>query len=340
VQWVVPSASDTWVTDKNTAYVEALAALGQSMDDISHNTTNDPGVAQMATQNYNKAVDAARQLAERLSPNSSGLDGTVQRLLQEPITQAHGLIPLPVDPAQKANGAAHNFCISAAPTLRKFPFQSSSEDARLDEFARLFAPGTGSVWKLEADEFAESVVKDGAQWKPKEGAKLQISQGWLNFLNRAQAVTDAFFPKGATQPQLLFTLRPKLDPAYQSVVLEIDGRAYEWKNSLQKQFSWPASPGGTGGGAVGRAVTGGVSIPFASEDGTWAVFRLMRDAEPRLPGSRIVEWKYLRSGVGRSEALSIPVRLEFVEFPGGADVFNAKFFDGLQCAGRAVQQVQ
>jgi type VI secretion system protein ImpL len=342
VQYVVSGQSDTWVSDKNNAYIDALAQLGSSMDAIAQATNPDPALIQTANLNKDKAVAAAFQLEKWLSPNSNGLDAIVQRLLDEPITQAKSLIPRTVDITLQINGAAQHFCAGNSSIFRKFPFQPSTEDVSLDEFSRLFAPGSGSVWKFQADNLADSVIKDGTQWKAKDGAKLQISAGMLNFLKSAQAVTDAFFPNGASQPQLRYTLRPKLDPAYQNafIELDVDGQSYQWKNSLQKQFTWPASPGGSGGGAVGRVVTGGVSIPFASRGGPWAVFRLMRDAEPRLLGSKIVEWKNLRGGDGRLESMSVPVRLEFVEFPGGADVFNPKFFDGLQCTAKAVQQLQ
>jgi len=341
VQSVVPPVSDVWVTDKNLAYVDALAQLGQSMDQIAHNTTSDPAVYQAAAQNYLKALAAARQLEEHLSPNTNGLDTTVVRLLEQPIDQAHALIPTPVDPAQKVNGTARAFCNSIAGTLRKFPFQPSTVDVSLDEFSRLFAPGSGSIWKFQADALADSVVKDGAQWKAKDGAKLPPTGEMINFLNRAQAITDAFFPKGSSQPQFFYTLRPKLDPAYQNafVHLEVDGQVFEWTNAVQHQFSWPAASGGTGG-AVGRVKIGAVSVPFASRGGAWALFHILRDAEPRLPGSKIVEWKNLRGGDGRLDSLSVPVRLEFVDFPNGADVFHPKFFDNLQCGGKAVQQLQ
>jgi type VI protein secretion system component VasK len=340
VQWVVPAASETWVTDKNNAYVDALAQLGHSMQEISRGGELDPAIPQTANQNYDKALAAARQLEQRLAPNSNGVDDSVQRLLAEPIVQTQRFIPMPVDPTGKINGAARNFCASISSTLHKYPFQQSTVDAQINELSRLFAPASGEVWKFEADKLADLVIKDGGRWKAKDGAKVAITSGMLNFLNRAQAVSDAFFANGANQPQLLYTLRPKLDQAYKDafIELEMDGVAHQWKTSLQKQFMWPASPAASKLGAIGRVVTGSLSFPFASRGGPWAVFRMMGDAEPRAISSKIVEWKYLHSGDGRLEPITpAPVRLEIVEFPGGVDVFNPKFFEGLQCSGRAVQ---
>lgn len=345
VQQIVQPASDTWVYEKNKAYVDALADLGRSMDQIAHATTPDPAISQTATQNYDKALSAARQLREALAVTSGGPYASVQRLLEEPIIQAKYLIPTPVDITQKVNGAARRFCGSIDSTLRKYPFQPSTQEASLEEVAHLFAPGAGTVWKFEADNLADSVVKDGASWKAKDGAKVPPTAETLVFLNRAQTLTDAFFPAGASQPQLRYTLRPKLDPAFQNVFVEldVDGQPFQWKNSIQHQFNWPAS-GGSVAGAVGRVVTGdGVSFAFASYGGTWGVFHLMSEAQPRILGTKVVEWKYSRGG-GREDRPELikpaPVRLEFVDLPGGADVFNPKFFADFQCSGKAVQQLQ
>src|SRR3569833_584489 len=64
VHWVVPAGSATWVVDKNSAYIDALAALGHSMEEIDHAGANpDATLFQAASQNYDKALDAARLLA-------------------------------------------------------------------------------------------------------------------------------------------------------------------------------------------------------------------------------------------------------------------------------------
>jgi hypothetical protein len=61
------------------------------------------------------------------------------------------------------------------------------------------------------------------------------------------------------------------------------------------------------------------------------------DAEPRDLDSKLVEWRYTSSGVGRREPIDpAPVHLEIVE-PRGQDVFNPKFWDGLRCPSAAVQ---
>jgi type VI protein secretion system component VasK len=147
-------------------------------------------------------------------------------------------------------------------------------------------------------------------------------------------MTDAFYPAGAAQPQLTYTLRPS-GPRTSTVELDADGTHHQWTTSLQKQFAWPAAlPANQG--AVARLHTDSLVVAFASRPGLWGIFRVMGDAEPRPLASKLVEWKYLRGGNGRSEPFDPPVRLEIVEFPGGADIFNPIFFEGLRCPVNAV----
>ena len=346
VDWVVPPNSEVWVGDKNAPYIEALSQLAQSMEDIARTSANpDQAIHQSASQNYEKAMQAVRQLAQGFKPvGVEGVDAAVQRLLEEPIEHANAFIIKNMGDAEikKINGQLHVFCGQLKTTTRKYPFsQSSNGDTSLEELANAFAPVTGSVWKFQAQTLGDFTVKEGSQWKAKDPSKKPlVTPELLAFLNRAQGITDAFYPAGTAQAQLAFTLRPKLDSSFNDAILEldIDGRSYPWTTSLQKQFTWPAPPGTGNLGAVARVKAGNLTIPVASRGGLWGVFRIMGDAEPRQLNSRIVEWKYLRGGDGRLEPIQpAPVRIEIVDFPGGHDLFNPIYFDSFQCPALAVQ---
>ena len=121
------------------------------------------------------------------------------------------------------------------------------------------------------------------------------------------------------------------------VELEVDGQRHEWTTSLQAAFKWPAAPDAKQG-AVARIRNGALSVAFASRDGVWGILRIIGDAEKRPLSSKTIEWKYTRGRDGRPEAIEpAPVRLEIVEFPGGADLFNPRFYDRLQCPASAIQ---
>ena len=121
---VEPPGSDTWVVDKNAAYIEALAQLRHSMQDIADGgKTVDPAVSQAASQNYEKALDAVRQIARAFKPVGVGnLDATLVRLLEEPIRPVLRFIPKAIDPgieaANKANRDLRAFCTNHRATLQ------------------------------------------------------------------------------------------------------------------------------------------------------------------------------------------------------------------------------
>jgi type VI secretion system protein ImpL len=346
VDWVVPPGSDTWVTDKNAAYIDALSQLRHSMQDIAAQTgrAQDPAIYQTAAQNYDKAVDAVRQIAKGFKPVGVGnLDTTVEALLMAPIQSTKSFMRvINLDSPQPLNAALQAFCRSQHATLQKYPFQfSSSEELSPADLAAFVQPAAGAIWKFEQQSLGDLVVKDGNQWKAKDpGKKPQPTADLLVWLNRAESAADAFYPGGVAQPQLVYSLRPKLDPSFKDTLLEleIDGKSYPFSTPLQKQFVWPAPPGTPSPGAVARLRNAGFSAAFASRGGLWGIFRILGDAEPRDIGSKLVEWKYTSGGVGRKEPiLPGPVDLEIVSFPGGVDVFNPKFWTGLACPTQAAQ---
>jgi type VI secretion system protein ImpL len=346
VHMIEPAGGETWVVDKNAAYIEALAQLRHSMQDIAQGGRSpDPAVHQAAAANYDKAMEAVRQVARGFKAvGVGGLDGTVERLLAEPIRYTSPFIVRDIEKAGvgKINGDLRTFCISQKSTLGKYPFQPVGTDASLEEFDRIFHPGTGAIWRFQQQSLGELTVKENSLWKAKDPAKKpQVTQGMFDFLNRAEAVANVFYPVGAPQAHFTYTLRPQLDSRWKEFALlelEIDGQPYQWTNSLQHAFTWPSAPGAKNVGAVARlrTSTNGV-IPVASEGGIWGIFRVFGDAEPRDLGAKVVEWKYTRSGLGRKEQIDPPVNLQIVFAPGEADIFNPKFWESLRCPSAAVQ---
>lgn len=344
VHWVEPPGSETWVVEKNAAYIDALAQLRHSMQDIADGGgSQDPAVYQAAAQNADKALDAVRQIARGFKPvGVGGLDTTVQHLLEEPIQFAKSFIKN-LDKAlpDKINGELRSVCAGLTRTLRKYPFQPmSSDDATLDEFSAVFEPMKAAIWKFQQQFLGDFTVKEGSQWKSKDPSKKpQVTPELLGFLSRAQAIADALYATGAAPPQFTYTLRPKLDNRLKEFTLEmeIDGRPFQWTTSLQHPFNWPPAPGTKDAGAVvSLRTTSDVRIPIESRGGIWGIFRIFGDAEPRDVGAKVVEWRY--TSVGRREPISpAPVQLEIVGFPGGQDVFNPKFWDSLRCPATAVQ---
>ena len=341
VHEVVPPKSQLWVTEKISAYMDALARLRGAMQAIANSTDAQTRLAanQAASPIKESALDTVRQLAMRFHLN--GLDQDVQRLLREPIEQSAKFIqtdPVPIT-ANEINDKLRQLCKSAASVFEKFPFRGSSpQDATLEELSALFAPEAGQIWKFQMGSLAALTQLENSQWKLKDpSAKPQITPEMLAFLNRAQLVKDGFYPKGATRPQLTYSLRPELDSSFKgaTVEVEVDGQSHEWTTVFQKEFTWPAAAEKKPG-AIARVRTT-VAYAFTSHGGVWGIFRMMADAEPRAPKSPNIEWKYIRLGGQQDPIQPAPVRMSFPEFPNGIDVFHPQFLEGIKCPASAVR---
>jgi hypothetical protein len=232
------------------------------------------------------------------------------------------------------------FCSSFQPLLRKYPFNlSSSIDLPLRDFTDYFAPGQGAIWEFQSASLAELTILDGGVWKRNPASQqLKASQALLDFLNKAQQITKAFFPDGGVDPHLSYTLRQDLADPGQVIKLQIDGQAHEFGASagiLQHTFRWPAVPAQQG--AVAQSGTSKFSATFSAQAGVWSVFRMFGDAEPRELLQKTLVWKRTKGASGVSGPMDPPVTLELVGFPGNVDIFNPKFFADLKCPSKTAQ---
>jgi len=137
------------------------------------------------------------------------------------------------------------------------------------------------------------------------------------------------------QPKLKYVLRAVSGQAI-AIRVALDGDEFNSRNPLQKTFYWPA-PAGAKPGADGTVEAGAFSTGFGKFDGIWGVFRLFQNADERAYGTKLVTWSEIRGRGGAvAQKLNPPVKIEILDFPGGVDLFNPKFFEALQCPTRAV----
>jgi type VI protein secretion system component VasK len=300
---------------------------------------------QAASSARDKALETVRQLAQEFQPlGTDGIDAVVRDLLEQPIRGASAYIVTNPDKAAegKLNGQLAVLCAVMRPVLAKYPLsRGSSIDASLAELASLFAPQTGAVWKYHQESLAEFVVREGSRWVQKADVpKPRVSQAVLDMLNRSQQISNALYGAGAGQLSLHYTMRPVSGslPDQNSLEFNFDGRVTTFSkgNAFQRSFTWPPSAG-SGHRAQAKVVMPTFSAPFASGAGIWGVFRIFADAEPRALNEPNVEWKYSRVAGGEMAPMDPPVRMQFVEFPGGVDLFNPHFFGSLGCPSKAVQ---
>jgi len=344
VAFTTPPELDRLVNDNDGAYVQGMRGLQQSLEVLARASTQERATAIPQAQTALQQARAAQQgLSDKFTDvGNEGLSRQVSNLLGQPIQLAEAVIPSNNvrDMVGGKNGALKQFCSEMSPILRKYPFNSLSQsdnDAALVDIARGFAPGEGLVWKYVQKSASDIVARNGQEWQPNPAAQgLKVTPELIAFLNRAQSLTSVMFSEnGMMQPRLRYVLRPSPGQSITIRVL-LDGEEFTSANPLQKTFFWPA-PAGARAGAEGTIEAGAFSSGFGKFDGIWGVFRLFQSADERPYGMRFVQWSEIRGRGGAvAQRLNPPVKVELVEFPGGVDLLNPKFFETLRCPDRAV----
>ncbi len=342
VAFTTPPELDRLVNDNDGAYVQGMRGLQQGLEVLARASTQERATAIPQAQTaLQQAFAGHRGLSDKFTDvGNEGLSREVSNLLEQPIRLAEAVIPSNSvrDQVGGKNGALKQFCSEMSPILGKYPFASMSQnDAALVDIARGFAPNEGLVWKYVQKSASDVVVRNGQEWQPNPAAQgLKVTPELVAFLNRAQSLTSVMFSEnGMMQPRLRYVLRPS--PG-QSVTIRVllDGEEFTSANPLQKTFFWPA-PAGARAGAEGTIEAGAFSSGFGRFDGIWGVFRLFQNADERPYGMRFVQWSEIRGRGGAvAQRLNPPVKVELVEFPGGVDLLNPKFFETLRCPDRAV----
>ncbi len=343
VAFTTPPEVDRLVNDNDAEYVKGLRGLGDSLDALGRASSTERAAAiPQARTALTQARTSHDALADKFfDVGNEGLNKQLSDLLDQPIRLAEGVIPSNTEAFSggKKNGELAQFCRVMAPILSKYPFTATSQiDATLIDIGKGFSPTEGLVAKYLQQSGSDLVVRKGADWQPNPALQgMKVAPELLLFLNRAQELTDVLFSEGGMmQPKLRYVLRPV--PGQNIVVkLVLDGKELNSQDPLQKTFYWPA-PAGSNPGAEGTVQSGAFTTGFGRFEGLWGVFRLFQNADDRTFGVKVVQWSEIR-GLGKSvvaQPLNPPAKVEFVEFPGGKDLFNPNFFEALQCPRKAV----
>jgi type VI secretion system protein ImpL len=349
VQFTTPAEVDRLVNDNDSDYVKGLRGLQSGLDALGRASATERATAiPQAQVALNQARASQTALADKFyDVGNVGLNKQLATLLEQPIRLAAAVIPsnAEVFSGGKKNSDLAQFCHAMSPILSKYPFnQSSQTDATLTEVAKGFSPLDGFVWKYVQQSASDLVVKQGSEWKPNPSLQgMKVAPELLRFLTGAQELTDVFFAEGGLmQPRLRYVLRPvpgPKGPSGQTIVVRLilDGKELNSQDPLQKTFYWPA-PAGSNSGAEGTVQVGDFTTGFGRFEGLWGVLRLFQNADGRTFSGKVVQWSEIR-GLGKSvvaQPLNPPAKVEFVEFPGGKDLFNPVFFESLQCPRNAV----
>jgi len=330
-----PNCTDQYVQGANSPYVSALTALQTSMDRVAkagNNPTDD-----MISQTMNDATNGykvTRQIAQNFHIDHEGnVQGMVQKLMEDPIRQAEAILGR-LGPAQ-LNSEGRRVCSDFFALAKKYPFDTSSHvDATIQDVNGIFRPGDGRLAQFYDSNLKNYLTLEGGLYVRKTDSRVQITEAFLRFFNRATAFSNALYKNGAKDPSIVYSMRALPAEGLKSVILSLDGQILKsGANGGQSQeFTWP---GATHAANLSGSL-GGTELGFITYDGLWAVFRFFGDADRfQASGSN-----YTLQWVPRQGQSGQPIRLDsgkiltlpfLLDLKGAPPVFQKGYLSGFQC---------
>jgi type VI secretion system protein ImpL len=326
---VPPGVADTYIGESNQAYMNALIALGNLVEQAAGASPGEAGaLTDQTRQSARAAKDAVRQLALTFPPqgDAGAVSVAVQRLMEAPVSRIEGMVGRLPSTAINSRGAA--FCAPFRQLAAKYPFNpGSAAEASYDEVAAMFQPNTGALWRFHSDYLQGSLALQGTRYQAQVGGPVPLTSDFVQFFNRAAGISRALWATGDTA-RVDFVFKPQLSDAVPTVSLSVDGYTGRWARTAtaQRPFSWV---GPRASDVQLTAQVRGREVRLAHR-GTWALFRLFQQGAWRSGGpGAVVRWQL--DAQGETVALEAEVVLA------GAQVFERGFFSGLGCVGRVAR---
>ena len=339
VQQVVPPACENkYVQDPNRPYVTALLGLQSCLETTANSIQNAPadqrdGMKAQCLQPASEAKMATRTIAQGFTiDDKAHIERTVQKLMEDPITAAEGLLR----PSGPASG--EGLCAGLRGLLAKYPFNASAQQrATVDEVNAFFGPG-GALTSFYEQNLKTIFLLQNGRYIPNPSSPFQINPAFQSFWDRATAVQQAFYPGGSPAPQLRLNIRPVSSQGIENLTLSINGSTQRWTgNNTQATFLWP---GGLQRVSLSAKITGGSELTFLNYDGLWAAFQFFGDADRTTPvqGGQRVEWVLKISGQPVRLPNGEPLRVVLdVDSAGAPPVFQRGYFAGFTCVARVTR---
>jgi type VI secretion system protein ImpL len=342
VQYVTPaSCTDRYIQDHNNAYAAALVSLQASMDRVARSGTGvkDDEVSQTEADATN-AYKVTRQIAQNFRIDREGnVHGMVQKIMEDPIRYAEAVLGR-LGPAQ-LNAEGQRLCSEFGGLAHKYPFDTNSKtDATLSEIDNIFRPEDGRLAAFYESTLKNYVERRNGEFVRKTDSRVQITDAFLRFLNRATALSDALYKNGAKSPSLTYNMKAQPAEGLNSLTLTLDGQVLKSSGAggESKDFVWP----GPAHNATMAGSMGGPELGFVTtDDSLWAVFRFFADAD-RFQSTNAgysLQW-VPRQGQAQQpiriagKALTLPFLLDL---KGAPPIFQKGYLSGFQCVSEVAR---
>lgn len=259
------------IQPSNSPYIQALTDLGAKIDAVVHSPTGpaDTALVTQTVQSAAAAKGAASQATGARVDNTYHTESLVHHLLEEPVTNAEGVIS--TGAVGPLNAAGQQFCAQFAQISGKYPFNpKSGEDISVDQFNSVFAPKTGSLWVFyDNAKLSQYLAKQGSSYQSISAGTVKINPAFVEFFNRAAAVSDNFYPAGSPTPKFAYSLKA-MPSNLEGVTLKVGNDTLSGTGQ-QKYFPWTGVPQQVVASTPGGDILG-------TFNGPWSIFHFVDDA--------------------------------------------------------------
>ncbi len=273
---VAPASADRLVGPGNSTYINGLVGLQGAASQVAQDTTPDnPGKFQPVITAAISAHGAVSQTSQAFNIDPQAhVEQTIISLLQAPINSAEDI----AKPGPPKGGPA--LCAGFASLMAKFPFNpGATVEASPSEAAALLQPGTGLLWQLYDANWKTLLVQQGAIYGPVPGSPVQVNPAFVQFFNRAAALSAALYPATPGASGLSFTAHILPSKGIQTVSFVVDAQNLTGSD-VSKPFTWSLQNAQQ---AQLLANWGSGSLPLQFT-GPWSLFHLMDKGKPSGPG--------------------------------------------------------
>lgn len=276
-QLVVPASSERLVNQWTDPYLRALGGVASTLATAA--TQRGPAremALNQASQEARRARDAMGQLAVEydIAAEAQRVRRAVQSLLEAPIRQAERVIG--ALPALELNEKASELCRQFSAVTSGYPFTAdASRQVTVDEVAGLLRPGESTLWDFHRENLTGLIAERGSRYRAVVGASPVPNPGFVQFFDRAAAVSLALFPEGASTPEVLFALALRPTAAVPRITVTIGGRSQSFDRTATALVPFTWRPGDAV--RVDAALDGG-TVTVIEASGTWGLFRVFDTA--------------------------------------------------------------
>ncbi|GAB5544727.1 MAG: type VI secretion system membrane subunit TssM [Sandaracinaceae bacterium] len=254
-------------------YEEQLHSVRDALQ--AHLDTPD-GTEEALTTALQTARTSTRALIES---QEIGWRPRLEALLWPPIEGSANSVAM-----SQASGAGRSWCTEVFMPYHRnieggYPLNPSGHDVPLADFGAFYMRDGGTLWAFYDEVLDRRIPKEGDNFVFATALGQDSSRAYrrqlLQYLERANDITNVFFPPGAEGPQVQFDARILPSPRVATQEVCLGGECVEYHNGPERwhRFTWPGESPEAGASLEIRGADG--IHERLEQTGEWGLFRLL-----------------------------------------------------------------